>query len=245
MSQVDQILRDVENFYRQAVLAYVMLKYGAEGDAHEQLLEGAENLWDNTDNKLLADQLETLINSYKQFNQAINANPGDMIDPEKEAQDEADTIDGLAETLNARWQRLIANPYLQLEADDPKYTESEPPEKYLDVAQSLVDSANRFLEQKAQQTGFTPEELKFMQEQEGAPENTGLGLEEDAQNQRRNQVLGKRKIYDRTFRDKLKLMRRIGLDSLDHARAQIQQKIDDPTTNGIERQTKTDAQNWS
>jgi hypothetical protein len=235
MNKLSNLLQKIDHFHRQAVLAYSLLKYGAEGDTPEELLEAAEDLWDQTQNKLLADQLENIIKSYRKFNEALNASPGDMVDPEQSAIDEADTIDSLAETLNDRWKRLVANPYLELSADDSRYEEEAPPQKYLEVAQSLVDDANRFLEQKAQQAGFTPEELKYMQEQERAPELPGAGREQDAENKKRSEVMSKRKIYDKTFRDKLKQIHKVGPENLVSVRNELEQKIQ-TTTNQIEKE---------
>lgn len=235
MNKLSNLLQKIDHFHRQAVLAYTLLKYGAEGDTPEELLEAAEDLWDQTQNKLLADQLENIIKSYRKFNEALSTSPGEMIDPEQSAIDGADTIDSLAETLNDRWKRLIANPYLELSADDKRYEEEAPPQKYLEISQSLVDDANRFLEQKAQQAGFTPEELKYMQEQERAPELPGAGREQDAENKKRSEVMGKRKIYNKTFRDKLKQIHKMGPANLVSVRENLEQKIQ-TTTNQIERE---------
>lgn len=235
MNKLDKLLESIENFYRSAVLSYTLLKYAAPGDSSEQLLDEAENLWDQTDNKGLADQLENIITSYRKFNEALNASPGDMLsNPEGSAESEADTIDSLAETLNSRWQRLIANPYLALEADDPKYTESSSPERYLEVAESLVEDANRYLEQKAQSIGFSPEELRMIQEQERAPEIPKT-QEEAAESKKRSEVLDAKKRYNRTFRDKMKEVRKIGPANLQRARDALQQKIQ-TTTNAVEQE---------
>lgn len=219
-----KLLQTVDTFHQRAMRALALVKLAAEA-ADDPVLTAAEDLWDQTDNKELADMLENLMSSYRQFNDAIKKVPTneELDNPRESADEDAETVGDIIDALNARWQRLVNNPYLQKDADDPSYTESEPAYKYLEVAEALVNKANQALENR---TGgvVSPEELKRMQEQVSRPE-----IAEPETTEAEAYWKAKKRAYDEAFRTRMQEARSIGVANLARARDQIMQQISSTT----------------
>jgi len=187
MIELNALFSSIDKFYKESLLRYsqntylkMMLKYGAssftmpddaEGDigeiptSSEGILQAAENLSYDIDNENLLNQFDSLLNTYKDFLKSLDVKPDNFNkNPEEAAIENIGDIAGLIDTLNTRWQRLTNNPYLTLTMDDENYTENFSPEKILNLAQAMVKNANDALEQRAEETGFTTEELTQAQQ---------------------------------------------------------------------------------
>lgn len=212
-----KLLQAVDSFYQRAMRGLALVRLAAE----DAILSAAEDLWDQTDNKELADMLENLIASYQQFVEAVNKAPtADELDnPEQAADEDAETVGDIVDALNARWQRLINSPYLQKQADDESYTESEPPHKYMEVAEALANRANEMLENK---TGgvVSPEEMKRMQEQVIMP-----NVPEPEQESAKAFWKARKKKYDEVYRSRIRDAKSIGLSNLRQVRERLMQQI--------------------
>src|SRR5579859_2398876 len=187
MIELNALFSSIDKFYKESLLRYsqntylkMMLKYGAssftmpndaEGDigeiptSSEGILQAAENLSYDIDNENLLNQFDSLLNTYKDFLKSLDVKPDNFNkNPEEAAIENIGDIAGLIDTLNTRWQRLTNNPYLTLTMDDENYTENFSPEKILNLAQAMVKNANDALEQRAEETRFTTEELTQAQQ---------------------------------------------------------------------------------
>lgn len=242
MKSLNQILKLAELFYSQAMLAlgatpttYVSpdteeddLEDGPQGD----LLTQAENMWDQMDNPVLAGQFEQFIDSYRDYLNALHGPP-----PES---DSDESFSDIKNTMDARWARLIQNPYLELEEDDPKYTEVVPPYKIVELIQNIVDDANAQKENKASEMGLDAEELdaaeKAAQQEmfQGQVAKDVINKMDDAQKQQYANKVRKKLDYTKKFREKLKTIRNVGISNLKKLREDLAQKIES-TTNGEER----------
>jgi hypothetical protein len=236
MRKLSKLFQAVEEFYRNAIQAYSMVKYSAESyvmpddeddemtasgtvptDTHG-ILKAAEDLSYEIDNEGLLNQLDGLIGAYKGFLGSLNVHSDDFSkDAEEAAEDAGNLTSDYIDTINTRWQRLGNNPYLQLSADSDQYTESFPPQRVLEIAQAIVNDVNNKLEAEAAQVGSTPEEM--ITAQKAADDYNQQQVDRRDPNLRVTGDKVKQQLdANRRYREKLLSIKKMGPNHPDYAR---------------------------
>lgn len=224
MNKLDKIIKKAEDLYRKSLWSYFMIKNAAEAfvmpDDEEELdsgeselsynakdpqsiLAAAESLSYDIINENLLTQFDLLVNSYRSFLNSLSVSPNDLDeDAQGKAEQSAQETGEIAATLNSRYERLMNNGYLNLSPDDPRWEESFPGFKVMELAQAMFKSAEDLFRSRAGDDSIGIQDIGILNIQNEVKALTG-DLQEDAENKRRNNVLGKYKEYQKEYFRKL------------------------------------------
>lgn len=243
MNKLANLLKMAELFYQRTLYSLGQVQnaqttyVSPDDDEDENLPAGGssfgnlEALWDQIDNPELAKQIEKLMGAYENFSKSLKISLDDFSkDPDEMAHDAEENASDFLNALNMAWEKLIGNPYLSLDVDDPKYTESVSPTQILDAAESLVRDAKGQLDS----TDITPEELASVQQ--AAQEYNELQHDKgDTKLTVTGDKIKQMLAANKKYRERLKLIKKIGPENLARRRAELEKQISE-TTNTIEQE---------
>ena len=161
----------------------------------------------------------------------MKINPDDYAKSNQEFEkDSEENVGDYINSLNNRWEKLITNPYLSLNVDNPKYAEPFSPNQIIGAAEALVNDAKQQLES----SGVSADDIQ--QAQQAAQQYNQLQFDRGDQKltvtgDKVKQLLESQKRY----REKLKNIKRIGVGNLAKRRNDLTKQIGE-TTNQIEKE---------
>lgn len=240
MKKLAQILQLAELFYQKSMVAF-----GA-GPEEVPLVEEFESMLNDIDNQDLYTKLDKFLKLYKVFVKMLSG-PA----PETDADE---TFVDIYEALEKAWEKIVQEDpkspytdedgnqvnYLNLDADNPEYTEDRPPHEIMDLVQRLLSDANEKKREKGAEAGLSSEEMESAEKKvqqdmfHGQVTKDVINKMDNAVKDQYKQKVQKQLEYQKKFRDKLKTIRDLGPDHLRKLREEIANKLL-TTTNADEK----------
>lgn len=226
--KIFQLLKNIEQYYKRALLSYYSLEKMAQthftmpDDPEEdhssselgtssEILQAAEDLSYDIVNENLLTQFDNLLNSYKEILKTLEIDPknlGPNVDPDEYAERAVKEAGLLWSVLETRYNKLINNSYLNLNPDDDKWEESFPSFKVLEIAQAIFKNTNDLFKKRAGED-VDVKDLAFDAIHQEVNQQTG-DMIQDAENKERSRKLGKFSEYAKNHFAKLMEAKRFG-----------------------------------
>lgn len=258
MFSFNEIIKATDKFYTLAMSGKLLSKFAAppedryskmwnetQGEDPDEQQEAPkdlytemeENIWDQLQNEELANQFEAYLIAYQAFISSLQISPQQFTDAlSKNEEDEETWIDYLG-ALQKRYERLVGSPYLQLNANDPKWEENLDPSEIRQAIEAIATDANNRMYAATEKTGLSPEDLDEMlkNNSQNAFMSQTEELKQDKETDFANRQQGKQKEYAEKAREKRRTIGKIGVENIERQKRQLQSAIE-AETNDIKKQ---------
>lgn len=234
MKKLAQILQLAELFYQEAMIA---LAAEPALESNVPLTDEFAAMLDDIDNPELHAKLEKFFKLYKVFVRMLSG-PA----PETDADE---TFIDIYEALEKAWEKIVQDDpnspytddegnrvnYLNLDADNPEYTEDRPSHEIIDLVQRLLSDANEKKREKAAEAGLSPEELESAEKKvqqdmfQGQVTKDVINKMDNAVKDQYRQKVQKQLEYQKKFREKLKTIKDLGPEHLARLREDLTRQL--------------------
>jgi hypothetical protein len=257
MFSFNEIIKATDKFYALAMSGKLLSKFGAppedryskmwdqtQGEDPDEQQEAPkdlytemeENIWDQLQNEELANQFEAYLKSYKAFIDSLN-NPKKFTDALYGNDEYEETWVDYLDALQKRYERLIGSPYLQLDADDPKWEESLDPSEIKDAIEEIAKEANHRMYDLARYSNISPDDIDELLENKNEEEIMASTheMQEGKETDYANRMIGKQQEANKKSREKRMSVGKIGVENVARQRKQLADAIE-TETNAIKRE---------
>jgi hypothetical protein len=258
MFSFNEIIKATDKFYALAMSGKLLSKFAAppedryskmwdetqgedpddQQEAPKDLYtEMEENIWDQLQNEELANQFEAYLKAYQAFINSLQISPQQFAEALSKNEEAEETWVDHLDILQKRYERLVGSPYLQLNANDPKWEENLDPSEIRQAIEQIATDANNQMYAVAAKANLSPEDID--ETLKNNSQNSFMAqteeLKQDKETDFANRQQGKQKEYAEKAREKRRTIGKIGVDNINRQKQRLQEAIE-TETNDIKKQ---------